>query len=88
MRSNEGKIQDYVREKMEKKGWIVVKIIQSSLNGWPDLQCHKNGETVFIECKSGDKDADPLQSIRHAHLRKQGFKVLLINESNYREWII
>lgn len=63
----------------EKQGWLVVKIIQTTMNGWPDLQCHRNGVTLFIECKSENGRLSPLQLYRHAQLREQGFEVLVIN---------
>lgn len=72
-------IQKSVQTKYEKDGWLVVKIIQTTLNGWPDLQCHKNGQTIFIECKSPGKKPQPLQLYRHQQLRELGFTVLVID---------
>lgn len=63
----------------EKRGWLVVKIIQSTKNGWPDLQCHKNGITVFIEVKTPRGKVSKLQEFRHDELKRQGFKVLIID---------
>lgn len=75
----ESEVQTKVIAKFERSGWLVVKILQCTKNGWPDLQCHKNGETIFIECKSENKTPAPLQIYRHEELRKQGFKVLIIS---------
>lgn len=72
-------IQKSVQTKYEKDGWLVVKIIQTTLNGWPDLQCHKNGQTIFIECKAPGKKPQPLQLYRHQQLRELGFTVLVID---------
>lgn len=71
-------------EVYEKHGWEVVKIIQTTKNGWPDLQCHKNAITVFIEAKEEGKiknypDQWPLQHYRHEQLRAQGFRVHTID---------
>lgn len=73
-------IQKKVRLQYEADGWLVVKIIQTTKNGWPDLQCHKNSVTVFIETKATGKTASPLQRYRHQLLRKQGFIVLTIDQ--------
>lgn len=71
---------------VEASGWMVVKIIQTNKNGWPDLQCHKKGKTFFIECKSINGKLSPLQTYRHIELRKQGFNVFTINQlSNVTE---
>lgn len=69
-------IQKRIRLLYEKQGWLVVKIIQTTKNGWPDLQCHKDGVTIFIETKATGKTADPLQLYRHKQLREKGFTVL------------
>lgn len=69
-------IQKQIRLLYEKDGWLVVKIIQCTKNGWPDLQCHKDAVTVFIETKATGKTATPLQQYRHKQLRQKGFTVL------------
>lgn len=79
MPKSESYIQSHVKQQYEKNGWLVVKIIQSTLNGWPDLQCHKDGQTIFIECKAPGKKPEPLQIYRHQQLREQGFTVLVID---------
>lgn len=76
-KSSESIIQKKVRLQYEKEGWLVVKIIQTTKNGWPDLQCHRAGVTVFIETKATGKTASELQKYRHRQLRSQGFTVLL-----------
>jgi Holliday junction resolvase len=75
----ESELQSKVKTKMERAGWLVNKIIQSTNNGWPDLECFKNGETIFIECKAEGERPDPLQVYRHDQIRKQGFKVLVVD---------
>lgn len=60
-------------------GWLVVKIIQCTLNGWPDLQCHKNGITEFDECKATNGRLSELQKYRHEQLRNAGFTVNIIS---------
>jgi hypothetical protein len=81
---SESIIQSRVIAQYERDGWLVVKIIQTTLNGWPDIQCHKNGITEFVECKAQGEAYDfetrfPLQHYRHEQLRKQGFNVKVID---------
>lgn len=75
----ESEVQTKVIAKFERAGWLVVKILQCTKNGWPDLQCHKNSVTIFIECKATGEIAGTLQLYRHEELRKQNFKVLIID---------
>lgn len=49
------------------------------MNGWPDLQAHKDGRTIFIECKSETGKVRPLQTFRHEQLKNAGFEVFIIN---------
>lgn len=75
----ESTIQKQVKDAMQRAGWIVNKIIQCTNNGWPDLECYKDGVTVFIECKRPGGKVSPLQQYRHDILRRAGFKVLIID---------
>jgi hypothetical protein len=75
--SKESIIQSKIKAHFVKNGWLVNKIIQSTNNGWPDLECFKNGKTIFIEAKD-DKNAAPLQKYRHKLLKQQGFEVYVI----------
>jgi len=74
----ESAIQSQVIKYLEKIGWYVVKIIQTNKNGWPDLQGHKEGITIFIEVKSEKGKVSQLQQYRHKQLTDAGFKVLVI----------
>jgi Holliday junction resolvase len=63
---------------LTKKGWLVVKHIQTSLNGFPDLSIYKNGVCIFIEVKSEKGVLSEIQKYRHKQLTEKGFKVLII----------
>ncbi len=84
MELTEAKIQRRVIDKLEDNGWLVNKLIQTTLNGWPDLIAIKNGKCVFIECKAGTKKPDLLQALRHDKIRQHGVDVYLVNEKNYK----
>jgi len=73
----ESQIQSQIIHWLEKEGWLVVKIIQTNKNGWPDLQLHKFGVTVFVEVKSENGKVSELQKYRHQQLIDEGFLVII-----------
>ena len=82
----ESQIQHQIIKWLEAQGWLVVKIIQTNKNGWPDLQLHAFGVTIFIEVKSENGKLSELQKYRHKQLQDKGFFVItsssLINLQN------
>ena len=79
----ESKIQEKIVKNLERRGWYVVKIIQCTKNGWPDLQAVKDGKTVYIEVKDIGKEPDPLQLMRHKELRSAGAAVYVTDNKNF-----
>lgn len=73
----ESQIQTRIKAALEKKGWLVIKLIQTTHNGIPDLLCLKDSRTVFIEVKRPNNKPTPLQSYRHEQLSKQGFLTII-----------
>lgn len=78
----EADLQHDIIKYLEKIGWYTVKIIQSNKNGWPDLQAHSGGHTVFIEVKSEKGIVSELQKYRHKQLAKQGFTTIITHNLN------
>lgn len=76
----ESTIQTLIKKKLEAHGWLVVKILQCTLNGFPDLICFKNKQAVFIECKTISGKPSPLQLYRHDELRKQKFYIFILTD--------
>lgn len=72
----ESLIQTQIRKHLEKDGWMVIKLIQTSMNGIPDLMALKNGRTVFIEVKQPGKKPTDLQQYRIEKLHKAGFAAI------------
>ena len=72
----ESQIQHQIIKWLESQGWLVVKIIQTNKNGWPDLQLHAFGVTIFIEVKSENGKLSELQKYRHKQLKDKGFFVI------------
>ena len=71
----ESAIQSNIKKKMQDDGWIVVKLIKTSMNGIPDLMCLKEGEVKFIEVKQPKGVISPIQAHVIKTLRENGFDV-------------
>ena len=81
---NESAVQRKIIERHQKKGWLCVKLLQTTLNGIPDLLLLRKGVAIFIEVKRpGVKTAEPLQVYRHRQLRDLGFDVYLTDDPNF-----
>lgn len=64
---------------MRRSGWLVVKIILCSVNGWPDVLALRAGEYILLELKSPTKPLKPLQTYVHRLIKKHGGKVYKID---------
>jgi Holliday junction resolvase len=69
-------IQTQIKKYLETNGWMVIKLIQTSCNGIPDLMALKNGRTVFVEVKQPGKKPNDLQKYRIEKLNKAGFAAI------------
>jgi Holliday junction resolvase len=70
----EALIQSQIKKYLESNGWLVIKLIQTTMNGIPDLMALKSGRTVFIEVKQPGKKPTDLQQYRIEKLHKNGFE--------------
>lgn len=57
----ESQVQTQIKNRLTKHGWLVVKIISSSMNGIPDLMCIRKGVVMFLEVKTDVGVVAPLQ---------------------------
>ncbi len=81
----ESEVKTKCKKKLEKAGWLVVHLIQTNCNGWPDTQIFRKGKTIFIEFKRPafktlrrtvkETTSEELQKYRHRKLREAGFEV-------------
>ena len=78
----ESAIQSNIKKKMQDDGWIVVKLIKTSMNGIPDLMCLKEGEVKFIEVKQPKGVISPIQQYVIDTLRINGFDVKVWTKYN------
>lgn len=79
----ESKEQTKIKKYLEKDGWIVVKTIQLSESGYPDLFAFRCGKTLFIEVKreKGGRLSE-IQKYRIEMLSAQNFSVLVSHGFN------
>ena len=80
---SEARIQGRVIKNLERSGWLVNKIIQSTKNGWPDLEAVRGGKTVYIEVKDVGETPDPLQLVRHRQIKEHGGEVYVTSDKNF-----
>lgn len=73
----ESKIQSKIVKKLTEDGWLVIKLIRTSVSGVPDLMCLKEGKTMFIEVKQPKGVLSEIQQYRIAELRREGFEVFI-----------
>lgn len=66
------KFQSKIIKEYKSKGYLVINIIKLSDNGYPDLQCIKDGISTWIECKEKNDTLKPLQKYRIDELNKAG----------------
>ena len=70
-------IQSAIKKRLEKFGWLVIKLIQTTLNGIPDLLALRDGEAVFIEVKRPGGKVSPLQTYRIKQIKDKQFQVII-----------
>lgn len=76
---SEAAIQRQVMKALEKEGWTCVKLIQTNLNGMPDLLCMRHGMTMFVEVKSETGKVSPMQLHRIEKLKMNGFGAYVVS---------
>ena len=72
--------QEQTIKEYEEQGYLVLKTIRLNKNGYPDLICLKNGETIWIECKEANDTLKPLQKLRILELRNKGFMAMALQK--------
>ena len=77
---SEAEIQAQIIKEMRSRGWLVNKLVQTTLNGSPDLIAHKDGRTVYIEVKRPGQKVRPLQDFRHRELAKYGISTYVLTD--------
>ena len=76
---SEAQLKSACKKLLEKRGWMVVHLIQTNLNGICDTLILKNGRAVFIEFKVPGKEPRELQLYRIRKLREQRFETIIVH---------
>ncbi len=71
----ESQIQTKIKKKLQEDGWVVVKLIKTSLTGISDILALKNGKAIFVEVKQPKGVLSPIQTHVIETLRTNGFEV-------------
>lgn len=77
---SESKFEQKISRKLETKGWLSVKLIQTSKNGIPDRMYLRAGQMFFIEFKSSIGRLSEVQKYRIKELRSKGFHCFVMKE--------
>lgn len=67
--------QTQIKKKLQEDGWIVIKLIKTSLTGIPDILALKDGKAMFVEVKQPKGVISPIQHHVIETLRINGFDV-------------
>jgi Holliday junction resolvase len=76
----EADIQSKIMRRLRAEGYYVVKIVQATVTGLPDLLALKPNEARWIEVKRPGKKPSRVQEYRHDELRGLGFRVEILSE--------
>jgi Holliday junction resolvase len=68
----ESEIQKRIKERLERNGYWVTKLIQTTTNGIPDIMAIKNGNVIFLEVKTPSGSVSELQKFRLDQLNTFG----------------
>jgi Holliday junction resolvase len=77
----EQKYQKTLIDEYREKGYYVIKLIKTNVNGIPDLLCLKIDEPpIFVEVKTKKGRLSKLQEYRINELQKRGFIAIVDKE--------
>ena len=75
-------LENKLREKIKHIGGWSIKLLSTHINGLPDRMClMPNGKIFFAEIKGTGLKPSPVQRLIHKKLRKLGFRVEVIDNS-------
>jgi len=76
----ESKVEEYLKEKVERLNGMYLKFSSIGTNGVPDRIILLEGKVYFVELKAPGKTPRKLQKFIHAEMLKRGFKVHVIDD--------
>lgn len=75
----EAQIQSKLIKHFESKGFYVIKLIKTNVNGIPDLLVIKEDRVKFIEVKKAGGKISKLQEFRIRELRQKGIDAVCMD---------
>ena len=80
----ESTYQRKLKKHFEGNGWLVIKIIRATVNGYPDLMLlHPLRPIIFIEVKDEKGILSKVQEYRIKELQAKGFIAMVTKPSEY-----
>ena len=80
----ESTYQRKLKKHFEANGWLVIKIVRATVNGYPDLMLlHPLRPTIFIEVKDDKGVLSRVQEYRIKELQEKGFIAMVTKPSEY-----
>ena len=76
----ESQLQSKIIERLKSHGWYVVKLIQTNVNGIPDLMAIRKGNVIFLEVKREGEELKPLQEHRIKQLNEAGVYARMVDK--------
>ena len=74
--------QSKIIKAFKEAGYYVIKHQRTNTNGLPDLQCIKDGHSIFIESKEQKDKLSELQKFRIDQLGEAGCDALCLQDGN------
>jgi Holliday junction resolvase len=68
----ESTIQSKIAKRLRENGWLVTKLIQTTMNGIPDLMAIRKGDVIFLEVKKPGEEPSELQKYVIDNINKAG----------------
>ena len=78
----ESYIQGKIRACLILNDWFVVKIINASPNGMPDLMAIKDGKVIFLEVKTATGKLSKLQEYQLDRLNDMGISSFVVRSTH------
>ncbi len=79
--ANEKIIERKLRQEVERRGGLCIKLWSNSFTGLPDRLCLlPGGALLFVEVKSTGEKPRKIQELVHRKLRRLGFMVAVLDK--------
>jgi Holliday junction resolvase len=80
------KFQEKTIQELERRGFLVVKLIRANKNGFGDLIAIKDGKVLIVECKEKKDIVSPLQIYRGKEVKKYGAEFRIFQDGKDNEY--